>query len=683
MSLRSDDADRKRKKREAERDLRISPVADLIRRRDCLADTKEFLRVYFGGIFSQPFTPNRTEMIEAIEHAAQYGGDQAIAAPRGDGKTRSALFVALKLMLEGRVRFPIIVSASGPRASRELKNLKEAIRDSGLLIQDFPEVFEPVIELGGWSSRARQQTAFGEYTHLEWGEDNIIFPTIPTKLLIDNGWNWSKSAAAGQIFSSLGIEGKIRGLSIRNERPDLAIIDDIDDRESARSALQTSTRMSGIEDDIGGLSGPDRNIARIMLCTKINDTCIASIYCDKKKKPSWRGRTYKLIEVWPTRMDLWEEYISLRQGRDDDDPDARKAHQFYLADRATMDTGAIVTNPYRFDARPLSNGEPGQVSALQACFDLIADRGRDHFDTEYQNEPPASEQVVTSGLTKELIQKRLSGLDRGQLPPDCKIVVGIDIGKVRCYWVACAFRKGAVGNILHYGSFKVHDTEDADDKTDKGRDLIDQAILDALIGWREEMASNPFRDADGNAVEISKVLIDSGYHPAPVYEMVRRYGDLYRASKGQSDEQFHPGRPSITRQVGNFWVATVQGGGWWLYQPNVDFWKRSVHERFLAEPLDDDGRPRKGSLALFAATSKQEHREYANHIMAEVWQTEFIPGKGEKSKFNKLSASNHLLDATALCLCGGEMIGMGVFSTEQQQQKPVVVSSGRSSQSRW
>lgn len=675
-----DDAKRKSDKRAAERDLKIPRIADLRRRKRCLADTYLFLHTYFPAIFTQPFTADRREMVDAIEHAAKYGGDQAVAGPRGDGKTRSALFVTLKLMLMGALRFPLIISKSGPRASRELRNFKDAIRASELLLADFPEVVGPVVALGGWASRARQQTVFGQFTNLEWGEECVIFPTILTETLRKNGWNRGvESSARGQVMASLGIEGPIRGYVVRNERPDLAILDDIDDRESARSELQTSTRSDIIEQDVGGLAGPDKTIARVMLCTKINRTCIAAIFTDKKIKPSWRGQCHKLLVKLPDRMDLWEEYIALRQGRNDDDPDARKAHEFYLANRAAMEAGSVVTNPFRFDARPLVDGEPGQVSALQACFDLIADRTWDHFNTEYQNDPPNTDAISKSGLTKELIQKRLSGLERGQLPPDCKIVVGIDLGKRSCHWVAGAFRKGGIGNIVNYGIIEVTGAEDTEEQ-----ELIQRAILRSLLNWRDEMAANPFLDVDGHPVPIDKVLIDSGYCPEAVYELVRRYGDPFRATKGIDEGRFQHGKPSSTRIVGNFWFATPQPSGIWLYQPNVDHWKRSVHERFLTEPLDDDARPRHGSLTIFVPAGKRDHHTFAAHIMAEEYITEFVHGKGEKNRRVAHSANNHFYDAAGLMLCGAEQAGFGVFAPEQSVQKrPAVISAGRSNQSRW
>src|SRR5262245_4528337 len=124
MPVAISDAERKRKQRADERDLKIPRVKEPNRRFDCLADPYLFLPTYFPSVFYQPFTVDRKEMIDAIIHASRYGGDQAVAGPRADGKTRSALFCTLALMLGLHVTFPMLISKSGPRANRELRNLK-------------------------------------------------------------------------------------------------------------------------------------------------------------------------------------------------------------------------------------------------------------------------------------------------------------------------------------------------------------------------------------------------------------------------------------------------------------------------------------------------------------------------------------------------------------------------------
>ena len=51
------------------------------------ADIYAFLSCYFPDVFWGDWTEQRREMVAAILNAARYGGDQAIAAPRGEAKT--------------------------------------------------------------------------------------------------------------------------------------------------------------------------------------------------------------------------------------------------------------------------------------------------------------------------------------------------------------------------------------------------------------------------------------------------------------------------------------------------------------------------------------------------------------------------------------------------------------------
>lgn len=675
------DAKRKSDKRASERDIRIPRIADPIRRRDCLADTYEFLRVYLGSIFYQEFTADRREMIDAIERAATYGGDQAIAGPRGDGKTRSALFVTLKLELDAKVRFPLIVSKSGSRASRELKNFKDAIKDNELLRADFPEVFVPIHAMGRWASRALQQTAYGRFTNMEWGDEAIIFPTIPTEILLANGWNEVvESAARGQITASLGIEGPIRGYAIRNERPDLAIIDDIDDRESARSELQTNTRELIIEEDIGGLAGPDKTIARTMLCTLLNHTCIAAKFTSKQK-PSWKGIRNKLMPALPERMDLWEEYISLREGRAPEDPDARKAHEFYLANREAMDAGASISNPHRFDSRPLANGEPGQVSALQACFDIIADRGWDHFNTEYQNDPPEEEAAIESGISAGRIQRALSGYARKLIPPECVCLTrGIDVKKEGLHYVLKAWRADATNYVVDYGFVETHGVRYG---SDDGIEIaIRRAILELMDGYRE----SPCNTIEGVPVDVDLTLVDSGWQSQAVYQACQEIGLGIHPAKGHG-KSHGCATPSFSevlnrtkdKKPGDGWFMKRQTGGIWLVHADTDRWKTFEHSRWMTT----DGKP--GAAYIFGAIADSElgyvdkrmpaaskdHFSFAKHLTAEIETEDIVRGVLKRLwKVKSGRVQNHYFDASYLADLAAAMKGVRLLGEAKKAISP-------------
>lgn len=643
------DAARKRAKRAKDRDLSIPPVADPALRAACLADPYLFLPTCFPKAFYQPFTTDRREMGDAILHAARYGGDQAVAGPRGDGKTRLALFGSFYLAVRRELQFPLIISKSGRRADRELRNLKDAIRDSDEFAALFPEVAIPIRALGGWSSRARQQTVFCQFTHLEWGENTIVLPKIDTALLVANGWNSGiDSASDGQIIASLGVEGPIRGFSVRNRRPDTAIIDDIDDRESAESETQTEDRERIIEEDIGGLAGPDKTISRVMLCTLLNHTCIAATYTDRTKKPSWKGQRHKLLETPPAREDLWAEYVTLRQSRAETDPDARVAHQFYLANRADMDAGAVVTNPYRFDSRPLSDGSQNEVSALQSYYNLVADRGEGHVKTEYQNDPPLREGPIASGLTSSRVQKQLSGYVKQVVPPECLLLTaGIDIGKWWLHWVICAWTDDGTGYVIDYGATK---TTGATYGNDAGLDLvIHRAILELL----EQRRATTYH-AESGPMPIALTLVDASYRTDGVYSACSEAGIGVLPIMGFGKSEGGAARTTFRPEL-NTGADKRPGDGWWLHRlgriwlcgADSDRWKSWVHDRWMTAP----GNP--GCLYLFGlpagpgerfSADERSHGDFALQATAEVEIEEMVRGRLVR-KWKHERDSNHLGDA--------------------------------------
>ena len=73
-------------------------------------------------------------------------------------------------------------------------------------------------------------------------------------------------------------------------------------------------------------------------------------------------------------------------------PFGRKAFAYYRDNREAMDEGAELANPYNFIDTLLPDGTPTHLSALQKCYDFIADKGLEAFLTEYQNDPPATDE---------------------------------------------------------------------------------------------------------------------------------------------------------------------------------------------------------------------------------------------------------------------------------------------------
>lgn len=647
------------RKRAAERDIRIPIPAEPNRRIDCMADPILALRTYFGSAFFQPFTEDREAMLQGIIDAAQYGGDSAIAGPRGEGKTRLAIYGALYLILRGLSPFPMVIGKSQTKAQNELKTIKERLQQSELFIADFPEVGVPFKAVGGWSSRARMQTVGGIHTNIEIGADHLIFPTITLEQLPSNWPSNIVPASQGQIMSCMGIDGPIRGTNYRDRRPTMAILDDIEDKKSSDSDALIEQNEEKIEKDIGGLGGSGRRVSRIMLCTIQNRKCIAYKYTDAKLHPSWKGRRYRKMVKTPDRMDMVQEYLEKRIERASDDPDAREAFRFWRDNKEAIEKGCHVSNPYSYDSRIHADGEPLELSAIQAYYNNVADRGADAVATEDDNDPPEKAGPQGNGLTWEIVSNRISGLDRRQIPANAScITAAIDLGKYSCHWVIIAWWKGAGGCVIDYGVAEVSGTD-----TSMDNEASEPMIYRTLLNFRDELLNKRFVDAAGADRRVDSVFVDSGTFTDAAYEFVRQVnGAPFFASKGIGN---YRGKTTRTDKIvpGNHLHAAYQDSQRiWLYELDTSYWKQWVHERFLTPTFDEQNFLRRGGLSLFSAPNGKKHLSFAKHIVAEELVQEFKEGKGTKTYWNPVSDNNHWLDATYMAAAAAGANGIYLLS---------------------
>ncbi len=650
-------------KRAKARDIVIPAPINLRRRMRCLASPFAFCQTYFPTVFYEAFTEDRKTMVEAIIDAALYGGDQSIAGPRGEGKTKIAMIISLYLMFTSLSEFPVVIGKSQSKSQVELLNLKEKLQQSTSLAADFPEVCYPFRAVGGWSSRARMQTVNGELTNIEIAADHLIFPRLEQWQLPDNWPSGIESVARGQVIASVGIDGPIRGTAYRDKRPTIAIIDDIEDRESAASSVLINKNEQILEADIAGLGPSATRISRVMLCTIQNRRCIAYRYTDPVVKPSWRGKRFRKMIRPPERMDLVEQYIEMRRSRAADDPDARVAFSFWMHHRKELESGAVVSNTSSFDKRQHSDGQLIEVSAVQAYYNRVADFGEAAVATEIDNDPPEEAGPMGLGLSLDIMQDRCNGLARRQIPASTTaLTVGIDIGKYRCHWTATAWSHGAMGAVVDYGVLEVVETD-----KDSTLAVDEQQIYKALLHWRDELLAKEFIDTTGTKRAIDFVLIDSGSFTTAVYEFVRQVRGPFHSSKGFAP--YHPRKEATASVIpgDHLHAQRLESQSLWLYQLDADYWKRFVHERFLTPTFDDRHLMRQGSLSLFNPTSSRGHFSYCAHILAEEWVSEFVEGKGTKEYWVVRSDNNHWLDATALACAAGEIRGIRLVAPSETQ----------------
>lgn len=676
----------RRKERERQAETRkeasvivIPPCEDRQRRDSLEADDEEWLRWYFGagcGLgdpFTFEFTENQRDMIRAIRHAIKHGDDQAIADSRGGGKTTYTERCVLKAILTGEVDYAVVFAATGHLAEDILDSIDTYIAENERLLADYPEVCLPVRELMGAPQRANTQRATGQrhdngepYEMAEiayrWCGSELIFPKVPG------------SPSAGAIIATRGLEGAVRGLKKRGKRPKLAVIDDPDTEDTARSEEQASKLERRIDAAIGGLGGQRRSVGRVMLTTLQSRVSVSFKYTDPKQKQSFKGRRYRFMVKPPDAMNLVDEYMQMRledlQRRDehgeDLDPFARRAHAFWLAHREQIELSAIVANPNRYEDAILPDGTQKEVSAVQHYYNLVAKLGADVVATEYDNDPPEECAVTDSGLAPSRIQRQLSGYDRRSIPPDCTtITVGIDCRKVALHWTARAWRPDGTGFTVDYG---VHEVVGTTYGSDVG---VDDALRTAILHLVESLRESEWVTPDGELRPIDLILVDAGWKTDAVYSACHEVGLGILPVKGFGKSSGCV--PGVFRDVQRRTADKKPGDGWflsrhgklWLACVDADRWKSYEHDRWLTPP------DRTGSMQLFGVPSEQPggrmnddekgHHSYARHICNETEVEEVYKGTLRR-RWKAKSENTHWLDASYYATVAASIRGVTIVN---------------------
>ena len=645
----------------------IPEIVNPARRESCLADPEKFLLTYGApeqgkpvelqdGKFWMPFASHHLAMIDAIYQRAKTGGDKAVAAPRGDGKSTVVFWMLLYIVLAELRHHPAGFGQTDAKAKEKLFNpIKKEFTRNPLLYEDFPEICHPLKDLDDTPQRGLKQHIDGVKTDVICSADHIRLAVVPAGPYND------ESPYGGCTFDYYGF-----GTAKRGSRHDFAAIDDPETEAVAKNEELNRDLEKQIDSAVAGMAFPTRTLPRVVITTIQNRHCysyrVTSRDVDEGGKPTFEGDRYGILSKWPDCWDnedldnLWEDYISMRHAdQAAGDKDGKNAVQFYLDNREAMEAGAVVSNPERYDQQ-----NKYEVSALQAFFNRIADWGLDRVMCELQNDPPPEEVEESLGLKPGKVASRISGLSRNQLPDVHGLVTcGLDIGKRYSHWVKVFWHGNAIGNVIDYGRHETPILANQD---------LHLSLLKGLNDWRTIMLANNRPDM---------ALIDSGAYTASVYEFVRQNpGGVFNAAAGVSrwagvGESVKGKRMALYEAFAK-WNANEKV---WLFNHNSEFWKNWLQERFITDTFDDQQQFNDGSLSLFAGKTK-EHLVFSEHICAEGLESLFVPPKGIQVKWKVFRKQNHWLDALALACVGAAVKGVRLVQKHQvQSSRPKVKGS--------
>ena len=622
----------------------LPPVKNKERKELCRNSLRLYCETYRKEAFNQEWSEDHLRVIKRLEQVILQGGLFAIAMPRGSGKTSLTMAACEWAILYAHRHWVCLIGATENKAQALLKGIKTSFRFNQALYEDFPEVCFPIRALEGQAKRTIGQTMDGNETNMSWGATELMLPSVPG------------SPTSGAMITVAGITGDIRGQQrILKDgsiiRPDVAILDDPQTRESAGSGTQTESRMSVIKGDVLGLAGPGVPIAAVVPCTVVYRNDLADQLLDKEVNPEWHSERTKMLYGAPEHQNLWDEYAEIRRNEMRNDGDGSRATAFYLANREKMDLG--------LRAAWESRKTPSEVSAIQHAMNL---RIRDEvsFLAEYQNEPVEVQE--DSGISEKEITEKVSGLPRGVVDDDAsKLVAFVDVQKEALFYVVCCFENDYTGHIIDYGAwpdqkttnFSYMSLRDSIGKRFPGLGLED-ALKAALNACCEHLLDRTWSDQSGSERSVQRLLVDANWGQSrnAIYQWARtcRWKSIAMPSHGKGiGASTEPLNARFSKKPG-----TVVGTHWRIMRGqdipiryvlyDANYWKSFVSSRWVTQAGT------RGSLQLYQA-APHVHETFAKHMKSEVPHRVEAKGSGRTVDEWKLKPGqdNHWLDCVVGC----------------------------------
>lgn len=259
----------------------------------------------------------------------------AIAAPRGEAKsTLVARLFTLYCAVLAKKRFVVLIMESINQAYPTLAAIKDELENNERLRADFPEVCGP----------GRQ-----------WQAGRII-------------------TRNGIKIEVAGTGKKLRGLHHGPHRPDLTILDDLENDENVRSPGQRDKLHDWLLKTVMPLGAAGDKYDIVYIGTILH---YDSVLARTLKSQQWQPQRFRAILQMPDNMALWDEWEALYRNEGSAASDA-----FYSAHEAAMTAGAEVS----WAARP-----------LKYLMEIRARDGHSTFASEYQNDPVAGDEAPFAG----------------------------------------------------------------------------------------------------------------------------------------------------------------------------------------------------------------------------------------------------------------------------------------------
>ena len=268
-----------------------------------------------------PLTAADTKTISRLP-----GVRRAVAAPRGHAKSTNLTFKGtMHSTLYGYKHYPIIISDSSEQAEGFLDNIRVEFEENTAILEDFGPLAGSV-----WRS-------------------NVLVTKTNIKI------------------EAIGSGKKIRGRKHRNWRPDLIILDDVENDENVRTPEQRKKLKDWFDKAVSKCGDDYTDIVYIGTLLHYD-----SLLAKTLANPAYRSIKYKAVIRFSQADDLWQQWETIFTDLSNDDREA-DALAFFQAHKTAMLEGTQVLWEEKL-----------------SYYDLMVMRvseGEASFNSEEQNEP--------------------------------------------------------------------------------------------------------------------------------------------------------------------------------------------------------------------------------------------------------------------------------------------------------
>ena len=297
----------------------------------------EFGYEYFPHFCEKPPSHFHTELTDELSRMIMSPDTQrfACAAPRGIAKTTWVSLIFVLYCVAYRLKnFVIVITSASSQASQLMRDIQEELISNQKLAEAFPEMV------------GRGRT---------WNEEEVI-------------------TANGIKILMLGAGKSIRGRRHREHRPDLFVIDDLENDERVRNPEQREKLWDWLLKVVLKAKGIAKKADYLVIGTILHFDSVLARLLDRRRAPGWRGKVYRSVINYSDRPDLWETWENLYTDWTKHDAERQESAQsFFDRNREQMLMGTEVLWP--------------EVETYDELMKVRIDEGRASFDSEKQNQP--------------------------------------------------------------------------------------------------------------------------------------------------------------------------------------------------------------------------------------------------------------------------------------------------------